>query len=137
MFLIGLGDQIMAVPTTQPGNLGLEVEDADLEVEQMQSLQEELAALRDDSESDCLSGEWIHFARQFTGKFATASASKIAHKLKSTKDLSIVPERQRGEWYRGMELITMSIMRAKLKGMLTKYQRAAEEYQVMRVGFRC
>ncbi len=136
MFLIGLGDEVMLVPRAPPANLGLPVEEMDLEIEQLQSLQK-LEALCDDAGAEALPGVWIPFRRKFTGDYTTASAAKTTHNLSSISNLNRVPKENRAEWYRGFELMLLAKLQSKLKDCLVKYKKSVEEYQVAKVSVPC
>ncbi|CZR63092.1 related to NAM7-nonsense-mediated mRNA decay protein [Phialocephala subalpina] len=125
-----LGHQIMPVPRTPATNLGLPSEEVDLEFEQLQNIQEELA-LRDDGESDALQGVWIAFGRKFTGQTThSISPGRAIKKIRNAKDLSRVPEHERGELYRCFEVLVLADIQSKLTACLQRYKKNCEESQV-------
>ncbi|KUJ09467.1 uncharacterized protein LY89DRAFT_701455 [Mollisia scopiformis] len=123
-------DQIIPVPRAPNKHLGVLEEEVDLEVEQYQNLQENIAALQDDADEG-LQGVWIPFGRKETGLAATGiSASRISADVRALKDLNLVQPNERGRWYRGFELLLIRSIQSKLRKSLVKYKLAVQEYQV-------
>jgi helicase required for RNAi-mediated heterochromatin assembly 1 len=135
-------DQIMPVPETAPINLGLGLEEGDVEYEEQvedignefkADFSEEVNNLDDD---EGLEGEWLPFLRKFTGRHShpqTLSDKKIKQKIASWKNMYDIPVGQRGEVYRFLEKEMNKIVLKDLKARLIKYQDYVNAWTVTKV----
>jgi helicase required for RNAi-mediated heterochromatin assembly 1 len=136
--LPGLGrEQIVLAARALPTNLGLPLEEIDLEFEQMQNLEEEATALRDDTEKEALSGEWIPFDHRETSRYQQdVTIRQMLMDLFNVKDMYLIPRDKRGRLYRGFEKALMDSIQSKLKPLLRKYRKLAEDYQITKASFK-
>jgi helicase required for RNAi-mediated heterochromatin assembly 1 len=136
-------DQIMPVPETAPFNLGLEVEHADIEEEEVENIENEFktdavdeATEVEEEDKDGLVGDLLLFTRKCTGRHSNPpTLSKIKQKLASWKNLYDVPLAQRGELYRFFEKAMNKLVLKVLKARLKEYQEAVNTWNVTRVRF--
>lgn len=128
----GLGEEQIVFAQRAPQALfSLPLEEIDLEFEQMQNLEEEAAALRDDAENEALSGEWISFGQRETSLCnQDISLRQILKDLSTTKDLNSITRKVRGLWYRGFEIAMIDAVHRKLKPLLITYRKIVEDYAV-------
>lgn len=140
--VIGLTEaQIMPVPQTAPVNLGLEVEQEDLNEEQVEDINNEFKADATDEERNLddeegLKGDWVPFQRKFTGRHSypqNLSDKMIKQKLASWKNLYDVPLAHRGEVYRFWEKEMNKIVVKELKAKLKDYQDCVKGWSVTKV----
>ncbi|PVH72387.1 hypothetical protein DL98DRAFT_553156 [Cadophora sp. DSE1049] len=129
--------QLMPIPLTPSVNLGFPLEDGDIEYEQLQELALETADAGGPDEKDPdfgLDGNWLGFARKFTGRHSTPVVdSTMRRKLSRCKDLFEIPIAERGQMYRYFEKQVNSVMMQKLQEFLPKYQRYVENYSITRL----
>ncbi|KAE9364989.1 P-loop containing nucleoside triphosphate hydrolase protein [Stipitochalara longipes BDJ] len=131
-------EQIMPVPETTPINLGLEVEQADIEEEEVEDIDNEFKTDAADEESklddeDGLEGVELLFKRKFTGRHSfpsNLSDKKIKQKLASLKNLYDIPLAHRGEFYRFFEKAMNKNVLKELKVRLKEYQDAVNGWTV-------
>jgi helicase required for RNAi-mediated heterochromatin assembly 1 len=136
----------MPVPETPPLNLGLAVEETDLDYE------EEIADIDNEFKVDAtdvenrlddlegLKGEWLSFRRKFTGRHShppTLSDKKIKQKLGSLKNLYDIPLANRGEVYRYFEKEMNKAALREFKGRLKEYQEYVNGWNVTKVCVFC
>lgn len=132
----------MPVPETAPVNLGLAVEQGDIEYEeQIEDVDNEFKADATDEENkldddEGLKGEWLPFMRKFTGRHShpqTLSDKGIKQKLASWKNLYDVPVAHRGEVYRFLEKEMNKIVLKELKVRFKEYQDFVNGWTVTKV----
>lgn len=128
----------MPIPPTPSVNLGFPLEDGDIEYEQLQELALATAEAGGPDEKDPdfgLGGNWLGFARKFTGRHSTPVVdTSLRRKLSRCKDLFGIPIAERGQMYRYFEKQMNSVLMQKLQEFLPKYQRYVEDFSITRVG---
>lgn len=130
--MIGVGDdQLMHIPRTRPVNLGLPLEDSDIDYEQLQEAEGEMAEEpADKSDIEHLTGEFMPFGRKTTGKHTVpGSVKNIKSRLRKFKDLYEFPKGDRGEVYRYFEKQLNEVMLRELRSALKEYQDVVDNYQ--------
>jgi helicase required for RNAi-mediated heterochromatin assembly 1 len=136
--LLGLGEGgLVPIPRTPKINLGLPLEEADLEFEQLQELEQELegAQIQEDKNRETLFGESLPFLRDFTGRASTVIDDRKIRKLLASNDnLYDIPETWRGSIYRYWEKQINKDCLAGLKPLLAEYKRIIDNAKVMKVG---
>jgi helicase required for RNAi-mediated heterochromatin assembly 1 len=137
--MIGLTkDQMMRIPETPPINLGLPMEESDIEYEQIEELEEE-ANVKADGEKpqdDSLNGIWVPFNRKFTGRHSsppTLNDKKIKKLLTSHKNLLEIPVALRGEIYRFFEKQVNIIALRDFRTRLQQFEQHVNSYLVTKV----
>lgn len=137
IILVGVGDGALApVPRTPQINLGLPLEEADLEFEQLQELEHELegAEVKEDKERETLWGTRLPFLGQLTGKAAAAIDDRRIKKILASKDnLYDIPEAWRGSIYRFWEKQINKNILEKLKPLLEEYKRITDQGKITKV----
>jgi helicase required for RNAi-mediated heterochromatin assembly 1 len=132
-------DQMVPVPEAPPINLGLPMEESDIEYEQITELQEEFDPQADGAkDTDILSGEWLPFKRKFTGRHPFPSFlndKKIKKMLNAQKNLFDIPVAMRGEVYRFFEKQMNMIALREFRVRLKEYENSVKSYVVTKV--RC
>jgi len=131
----------MPVPETPPINLGLEIEQGDIEEEEVEDIDDEFktdAAFEANKvdDDDELAGDKVLFKRKFTGRHSNPpalAAGKIKHKLGSCKNLYDIPRANRGEIYRFFENAMNKIILKGLKERLEEYQDVVKSWTITRV----
>lgn len=135
--MLGLGEGgLVSMPRTPQINLGLPMEEADLEFEQLQDLEQELEGpeFQEDKERESLFGKWLPFLRELTGKASTAvDDRKIRRLLSSHRNLYDIPEFWRGSIYRYWEKQINKECLAQLKILLAEYKRIINKTKVAKV----
>lgn len=135
--LLGVGDGALApIPRTPQINLGLPLEEADLEFEQLQELEQELegAEVKEDKERETLWGTRLPFLREFTGKASAAIDDRRVKKtLASNDNLYDIPEAWRGSIYRYWEKQVNKSILEKLKPLLEEYKRITDQGKITTV----
>jgi helicase required for RNAi-mediated heterochromatin assembly 1 len=114
------------------------LEEADLEFEQLQDLEQELEGpeFQEDRERETLFGRWLPFLRDLTGKASTAADErKIKRLLASHESLYDIPEVWRGSIYRYWEKQINKDCLEKLKTLLAEYKRIIDNTKVTKVQF--
>ena len=139
--LLGVGDgSLVPIPRTPQINLGLPLEEADLEFEQLQELEQELegAGVKEDKDRETLFGTWLPFRRDFTGKGSSGiDDRKIKKVLGSNNNLYDIPEALRGSIYRYWEKQINKDCLARLKPLLVEYKHIIDSAKVTKVdGFK-
>jgi helicase required for RNAi-mediated heterochromatin assembly 1 len=115
-------------------NLGLPVEESDLEFEQLQQVELEDEESPVDKETDALKGEWISFRRQWTGRCPSGvEQRKVKKLLASNKNLYDIPMGMRGPVYRFWEKKLNKIMLEKLHDHLKQYKSTVDSIRVVKV----
>ena len=112
------------------------MEEADLEFEQLQDLEQELEGpkFQEDKEQESLSGTWLPFLRELTGKVSTATDDrKVRRLLSSHKNLYDIPEVWRGSIYRHWEKQINKDCLAQLKILLAEYKLIIDNTKVAKV----
>lgn len=137
LIMLGLGkDGLISIPRTPQINLGLPLEEADLEFEQLQELEHELegAEYQEDKEREGLFGKFFPFVRDLTGKASAAIDDRKVRKILASHDnLYDIPETWRGSIYRYWEKQLSKDCLAKLKPLLADYQRIVEKTKITKV----
>ncbi len=135
--------QLMSVPETAPINLGLAVEQTDIELEELvEDIDNEFKT--DDADvtehkpedDEGLRGEWMPFKRKFTGRHSHPPAltdKQIKQKLNGCKNLHDIPVASRGEIYRFWESEMNKTVANELKVRLKEYQETANGWTITRV----
>jgi helicase required for RNAi-mediated heterochromatin assembly 1 len=141
--MVGLTEeQLMPVPETAPINLGLAMEQADIEYEeQVEDIDNEFKTDAADEENklddnEGLKGEWLAFKRKFTGRHSylqTLTDKKIKSKLSSWKNLYDVPLAHRGEVYRYLEKEMNKLALKELKIRMKEYKQFVQGWAVTKV----
>jgi helicase required for RNAi-mediated heterochromatin assembly 1 len=133
--LLGLGaDALTPIPRTPQINLGLPLEEADLEFEQLQELELELEGQNFEEDNGRLFGRWLPFLRDFTGKAsATIDDRKIRKFLACHENLYDIPESWRGSIYRYWEKQLNKDCLAKLQTLLADYKRIVDTTKITKV----
>jgi helicase required for RNAi-mediated heterochromatin assembly 1 len=133
--LVGLGvDGLTPIPRTPQVNLGLPLEEADLEFEQLQELEQELEGQDFEEDNGRLFGRWLPFQRDFTGKAsATIDDRKIRKFLRSHESLYDIPGSWRGSIYRYWEKQLNKDCLAKLQILLADYNRIVDTNKITKV----
>lgn len=133
----GLGrDGLVPIPRTPQINLGLPLEEADLEFEQLQELEQELDGVefQEEKEKETLFGRWLPFLRDFTGKASAAiNDRRVKKALASNDNLYDIPESWRGSIYRYWEKQINEDCLAKLRPLLADYKRIVEMAKITKV----
>ena len=135
--MLGVGDgTLVPIPRTPQINLGLPLEEADLEFEQLQELEQELEGteVKEDKERETLFGVWLPFRRDFTGRASAAiDDRKIKKVLGSNDNLYDIPEAWRGSIYRYWEKQINKDCLAELKPLLVEYKCIIDSAKVTKV----
>jgi helicase required for RNAi-mediated heterochromatin assembly 1 len=136
--MIGLTrNQMMPIPETPPINLGLPVEEIDIEYEQIEELEEaKVAADGEKPQDDALHGTWMPFNRKFTGRHSVPSIcndKKIKNLLKSRNNLYTIPVAMRGEVYRFLEKEMNLIALGNFRTRLRQFEQHVNSYLVTKV----
>lgn len=121
-------DQLMPIPQTPAVNMGLELEDTEVEYEQIEEIEGEQRAEAKDI--DGLSGDWFAFQRTMTGKSSPATSFSSIKKYSRKKNLYEIPVPYRGEVYRAWEKELNKKMLQDLKGHMKEYGEIAKIYEV-------
>lgn len=127
---------MVPIPRTPPINLGLPLEEADLEFEQLQELEQELegAEMKEDKERENIFGTWLPFNRELTGPLSRViDEGKIRKTLASKANLYDIPEALRGAIYRYWEKQVTNNCLEKLKVLLEQYQRIINDAKITKV----
>lgn len=127
---------MVPIPRTPLINLGLPLEEADLEFEQLQELEQELegAEFQEDKDREKLWGRWLPFLRSFTGQASTSIDNRKIKKLLTSNDnLYDIPEAWRGSIYRYWEKQINNECLARLKELLVEYKRIIDDTKVTKV----
>jgi helicase required for RNAi-mediated heterochromatin assembly 1 len=116
-------------------NLGLPVEESDLEYEQLQQVELEDGESPIDKEADALPGQWIPFRREWTGRCPSGIEDKKVKKLlSSNKNLYDIPMGMRGPVYRFWEKKLNKNMLEKLRVDLREYKSTVDSIRIVKVG---
>ena len=136
----------MPVPETAPIHLGLAVEQADIELEELvEDIDNEFKTdAADETEHDPeddegLRGEWMPFKRKFTGRHSHPPAlteKQIKQKLNGCKNLHDIPVASRGEIYRFWESEMSKTVANELKVRLKEYQETVKDWAITRVSIQ-
>lgn len=136
----------MPVPETAPIHLGLAVEQADIELEELvEDIDNEFKTdATDETEQDPeddegLRGEWMPFKRKFTGRHSHPPAlteKQIKQKLNGCKNLHDIPVASRGEIYRFWESEMSKTVANELKVRLKEYQETVKGWAIARVSIQ-
>ncbi|OWP00699.1 hypothetical protein B2J93_1084 [Marssonina coronariae] len=124
-------DQLMLIPRAPLVNLGLPLEDADIELEQLRDL-EASGEAHEEKESDFgLNGIWVGFQRRFTGRHsAPVHGGDVKKLLKKCENMYEIPQARRGEVYRYFEKEIDAVIATSLRQLLQKYKRCVDDYSV-------
>lgn len=123
---------MVPVPQTPQINLGLPIEEADLEFEQLQELEQELESA--ESHEDNLNGKVLPFLRSFTGRPSAAiDDRKIKRALSSRESLYDIPQSWRGPIYRYWEKQVNRECLVKLRSLLADYKSIVETTRITKV----
>lgn len=130
-------NQLMPIAGAPVVNLGLPLEESDIEFEQLLELEmmTEAGGLNEHEEEEAtgLGGLWVPFKRTFTGRHdSVISERKIKKLLLTCKDLYKIPAATRGEVYRYFEQHTDASMLRVLHQKLRKYDAFVADYSVTR-----
>ena len=130
----GLGrDQVRAIPKTPAINLGLPLEEMDLEYEQLHE-QEDGPEGRDENDIDAMRGTTIPFRRIWTGKSSsTWPDRKIEKELSKSTNLYNISAANRGTVYRYFERQLDKQMLEKVRELYKQYQMIVNETRVKKV----
>jgi len=124
--------QLMPIPRTPLVNLGLELEDTEMEYEEIEEMEGEASAELREAKEEGLSGDWFPFARTSTGKSSPATAPSKIKKWCNKKNLYDVPVAFRGEVYRAwVTQLDAKILR-ELRAHMYEYQDITKRYDVAR-----
>ncbi len=133
----------MTIPGATPGDLGLPMEEGDIEFEQLQELEQQMVEADGSNDKDKdfgLNGEWVPFRRKHTGRHQgsvdESSVKKLLGSLKSD-NLYHIPVARRGEVYRYFEKQLDEIMMLQLQQSLQKYKQYVEGYSITKVNTVC
>jgi len=131
-FFVGLGDgEIIPIPRTPPVNTGLELEDNELDFEQLKD-----AEFPDDQDQDGLTGVFVPFKRQFTGRHsAGVNEKKVKRILEKNENLYDINVGMRGDIYRYWERQLDRKMLQKLRERMTSYKETVESVRIVKVCF--
>lgn len=134
---IGLGaDQIVSVPRAPPVNLGLPMEDDDMETEEPLEDEIDLGFPGFDSKKDPLglNGARFTFRQKFTGRHVRGFPDKKLHNLIAhEKSLYDIPAKVRGEVYRLFEAQLHQKIATQLQKNLRVYREVLQQSHVTRV----
>ncbi|CAL3971107.1 unnamed protein product [Diplocarpon coronariae] len=121
----------MLIPRAPLVNLGLPLEDADIELEQLRDL-EASGEAHEEKESDFgLNGIWVGFQRRFTGRHsAPVHGGDVKKLLKKCENMYEIPQARRGEVYRYFEKEIDAVIATSLRQLLQKYKRCVDDYSV-------
>jgi hypothetical protein len=132
-------NQLAEIPGPPQKNLGLPMEEEEIQFEQPEGLLAEIAAEAgfdsvEENTKDALMGTWIPFGRRHTGRHHGAvDERRVKHLLKKNDHLFSIPESSRGEVYRFWEKKLNEEMAFKLRAHLKHYQETVRNYQVAKV----
>jgi helicase required for RNAi-mediated heterochromatin assembly 1 len=136
----------MPVPETAPIQLGLAVEQADIELEELvEDIDNEFKTdAADETEhkpedDEGLRGEWMPFKRKFTGRHSHPPAltdKQIKQKLNKCKNLHDIPVESRGEIYRFWESEMNKTVGSELKIRLKAYKQSVDGWVLTRVSIQ-
>lgn len=134
ILLLGLGEgQVARLETTPHVNLGLPMEEIDLEFEQLQELELESPNGQADKDIDAMQGVFIEFQRQLTGNANLALDEKRIRKMLRSQNLYSVPAGNRGSVYRYFERVIDRQMEQQLKVLFQQFQAIVDEYKITKV----
>ncbi|KAK2624874.1 hypothetical protein QTJ16_006067 [Diplocarpon rosae] len=121
----------MSVPRAPLVNLGLPLEDADIELEQLRDL-EASGEAHEEKESDFgLNGMWVGFERRFTGRHSPlVHGEYVKQQLKKCENMYEIPQARRGEVYRYFEKEMYATITTSLRQIFQKYKRCVDDYSV-------
>lgn len=114
-------------------NMGLPLEESDLEYEQLQEVEQETEGLPADKDIDALRGVIIAFGRTTTGRCLPGHEDRKIKKLASKKDLHEIPAGMRGPVYRYWEKQLDKSILAKLKEQLRGYKSSTDDLRMVKV----
>lgn len=126
----------MPISVTPSVNLGLPLEEGDIEYEQQQDWELEMTAADapEDKERDALAGTYLGFRRKLTGRHvSTFNEKKVKKLLAGKKNLYDIPVGERGNVYRFGELKLNKSMEKNLRSHLKLYQAAVDDGRVHKV----
>jgi hypothetical protein len=109
------------------------MEEGDIEREQLQELEEEVAADTKDRELEALTGIWVPFNRTVTGRDTGMDDREIKKLLASKKSLHKIPTAKRGDVYRYFIKKLNREMKRSLRVLFEDYQKATKDLQFARV----
>jgi helicase required for RNAi-mediated heterochromatin assembly 1 len=138
--------QLMPAPETAPINLGLAVEQPDIELEELvEDVDNEFKTDAADvtehepEDDEGLRGEWMPFKRKFTGRHSHPPAltdKQIKQKLNGCKNLHEIPVASRGEIYRFWESEMNKSVAHELKTRLKEYEQSVNGWALTRVSIQ-
>lgn len=138
--------QLMPVPETAPIHLGLAIEQADIELEELvEDIDNEFKTDAADEtehnpdEDEGLRGEWMPFKRKYTGRHSHPPAltdRQIKQKLNGCKNLHDIPVTSRGEIYRFWESEMNKTVAKELKTRLKAYDGSVNGWALTKVSIQ-
>jgi helicase required for RNAi-mediated heterochromatin assembly 1 len=132
-------NQLAEIPGPPQKNLGLPMEEEEIQFEQPEGLLAEIAAeagfdSSEENTKDALIGTWIPFGRRRTGRHhGVVNDRRVKKLLKENDHLFSIPESSRGEVYRFWEKKLNEEIALKLRAHLRYYQETVRNYQVAKV----
>lgn len=127
---IWLGDErIEAKYRTMPEDLGIEVEEVDLEYEQLKEIEAE-SKLIDDEDRDSLRGLRLVFNEPFTGRQSTGVTEETVRSEMKKCDLWSIPSEHRGPVYRYMQQALKAAITKKFQELARQYAAASQDAKI-------
>lgn len=115
-------------------NLGLPVEESDVEYEQLQQVEMEGEDSSEDNDAESLRGTLLLLSPKLTGRCPPGvDDRKIKKLLSSNKNLYDIPIGMRGPIYRYFEKKLNKSLLAKLKDQLREYKAVVDGFRIVKV----